>query len=195
MKEKHITMERALADQAVKHLIEWVGENPNRAGLKDTPARMVKALKEMTSGYLDSPAEILGTVFKEEYDEMVVVQDIQFHSLCEHHMLPFTGSCDIGYIPAGRIVGLSKLPRLVQCFAKRLQVQERMTSQIAAALEEHLEPLGVGVVVRARHLCCEARGARSRNLMTTSDLRGALKTRPEARGEFLALARQVSDGI
>ena len=194
MKEKHITMERALADQAVKHLIQWIGDDPNRPGLKDTPARVAKALKEMTSGYQDSPAEILGTVFEEPYDEMVVVQGISYHSLCEHHLMPFTGTCDIGYIPnsQGYVIGLSKLPRLVECFARRLQVQERMTSQIAAALEEHLKPLGVGVVVRGHHTCCEHRGVRSRNLMVTSDMRGVFRTKPEARGEFLALAREGS---
>lgn len=192
--EKHITMDRALAEQAVKHLIMWMGDNPNRPGLKDTPARVAKALKEMTSGYGDSPAEILGTIFKEKYDEMVVVQGIRYQSLCEHHLMPFTGTCDIGYIPnsRGHIIGLSKLPRLVECFARRLQVQERMTSQIAGALEEHLRPLGCGVVVRGRHTCCEHRGVRSRTLMVTSDLRGVFREKPEVRGEFLALAREGS---
>jgi GTP cyclohydrolase I len=191
MTEKHITMDRALAEQAVKHLLQWVGDNPSRDGLKDTPARVVKALKEMTAGYEMSPAEILGTLFEEPFDEMIVVQDIPYHSLCEHHLMTFTGTVDVGYIPnsEGRVVGLSKIPRLVQCFAQRLQVQERMTKEIAAALEEHLRPLGVGVVVRGHHACCEARGVRSRNLMTTSDLRGVFKTKPEVRGEFLALAR------
>lgn len=191
MTEKHITMDRALAEQAVKHLIRWVGEDPNRHGLEDTPARVARALKEMTEGYLESPADILGTVFEEPYDEMIVVQGIEYHSLCEHHLMTFTGTCDVAYIPnsEGRIVGLSKIPRLVQCFARRLQVQERMTKQIAEALEEHVRPLGVGVVVRGHHVCCEGRGVRSRNLMVTSDLRGVFKTRPEVRGEFLALAR------
>jgi GTP cyclohydrolase I len=190
MKEKH-TMDQTLANQAVKHLIQWIGEDPNRPGLKDTPARVAKALKEMTVGYEMSPAEILGTLFEEPYDEMVVVQDIPYHSICEHHLMIFTGTVDVGYIPnsEGRVVGLSKIPRLVQCFAKRLQVQERMTKQIAGALETHLRPLGVGVVVRGHHACCEARGVRSRNLMITSDLRGVFKTKPEVRGEFLALAR------
>lgn len=189
MTEKRITMDQALAEQAVKHLITWIGEDHRRPGLKDTPARVAKALKEMTSGYQDSPAEILDTCFEEDYDEMVVVQGIRYHSLCEHHLMPFTGTCDIGYIPDGHIVGLSKLPRLVECFARRLQVQERMTSQIAAALEEHVKPLGCGVVVRGHHTCCENRGVRSRNLMVTSDMRGVFRQRPEVRGEFLALTR------
>lgn len=183
-----------LAEQAVRYLLEWVGEDPNRKGLEDTPARVARALKEMTAGYEMSPEELLETVFEEPYDEMIVVQDIPYTSLCEHHLMVFSGTCDVGYIPnpSGRIVGLSKIPRLVHCFAKRLQVQERMTKQIAGALEEHLAPLGVGVVVRGRHACCEARGVRSRNLMTTSDLRGVFKTKPEVRGEFLALARSSS---
>lgn len=186
-------MERVLADQAVKHLIQWVGEDPNRPGLKDTPARVAKALKEMTTGYQDSPAEILGTVFEEKYDQMVAVRGIRYHSLCEHHLMPFTGTCDVGYIPNSRglVVGLSKIPRLVQCFARRLQVQERMTKQIADALEEHLKPLGVAVLVWGHHACCENRGVRSRSLMETSDMRGVFREKPEARAEFLANAGKV----
>jgi GTP cyclohydrolase I len=191
--EKHITMDRALAEQAVKHLLQWIGEDARRPGLEDTPARVAKALKEMTSGYQSSPEEILGTVFEEEYDEMVVVQGIRYYSLCEHHMMPFTGTCDVAYVPDGRIVGLSKIPRLVECFARRLQVQERMTKQVASALEEHLEPLGVGVVVRGHHACCENRGVGSRNMMVTSDLRGVLRTKPEARAEFLDLSRKADE--
>jgi len=183
---------RKPAEDAVKTLLRWVDEKEcSRPGLADTPARVVRALEEMTAGYRQDPKEILGTVFEEKYDEMVVVQGIRYHSLCEHHMLPFTGTADVAYIPNSRglIVGLSKIPRLVECFARRLQVQERMTKQIAEALEEHLKPLGVGVVVRGHHACCESRGIRSRNVMITSDLRGVFRDKPEVRAEFLALAR------
>lgn len=177
------------AEQAVKTLLEFLGEDPSREGLRETPSRVVRALREMTGGMQEHPGEILGTVFEEEYDEMVVVQGIEFTSLCEHHMLPFTGTCDVGYVPNGRVVGLSKIPRLVRCFAKRLQVQERMTRAIASAMMRHLSPLGVGVVVRGRHSCCETRGVRSKNMMVTSDLRGVMRDKPEARAEFLALTR------
>ena len=175
----------------VKTLLRYLGEDPARDGLLDTPKRVVKAYDEMTEGYDMDPKEILGRVFEEPYDEMVLVQDIRYHSLCEHHLMPFSGTVDVAYIPneEGLVVGLSKLPRLVQCFARRLQVQERMTKQIASAIEEHLKPLGVGVVVRGHHACCEARGVRSRNQMVTSDLRGVFRTKPEVRAEFLALAR------
>lgn len=175
---------------SVRVLLEMIDEDPGREGLEDTPQRVVRALLEMTEGRHQDPKEILGTVFEEPYDEMVLVQGIRFHSLCEHHMMPFTGTCDVAYIPneKGRVVGLSKIPRLVHCFAKRLQVQERMTQQIAGAMEEHLEPRGVGVVVRGYHSCSEARGVRSRNQMVTSDLRGVFREGP-VRAEFLALAR------
>lgn len=183
---------RGEAEDAVRTLLRWVGEDVDREGLLATPARVVRALEEMTAGRRQSPEEILGTVFEEDYDEMVVVQGIGYASTCEHHLMPITGTCDVAYIPDGRVVGLSKIPRLVECFARRLQVQERMTSEIAASLQEHLQPLGVGVVVRGRHACCEHRGVRSRNLMTTSDLRGVFREKPEVRAEFLALARNPS---
>lgn len=189
MSEKHVTMDRALAEQAVRHLLEWMGEDPRRPGLRDTPSRVARALREMTRGLEESPAEILGTLFEEEYDEMVVVRGVEYSSLCEHHLMPFSGTCDVGYVPRGKVVGLSKIPRLVRCFARRLQVQERMTSQVAAALEEHLRPLGVGVLVRGRHSCCEHRGVGSRNEMVTSDLRGVFRSKAEARAEFLSLVR------
>jgi GTP cyclohydrolase I len=180
---------REHVEEAVRTLLHWVGEDPTRPGLERTPARVARALREMTEGCQQDPKKILGTVFEEEYDEMVVVRDIPYSSLCQHHLMPFSGTCDVAYIPRGKLVGLSKLPRLVHCFARRLQVQERMTHQIAGALEEVLEPLGVGVVVRGRHSCCEHRGVRSRNEMITSDLRGVLRTKSEARAEFLDLSR------
>ena len=177
---------------AVTRILQFIGEDPTRAGLVDTPARVLRAFREMTSGYADDPAVLLSTQFPDEYDEMIVVRNVEFHSLCEHHLLGFRGSATVAYIPQpGRgVVGLSKLARLVDCYARRLQVQERMTLQIAQAMEEHLSPLGVGVVVRASHSCMGCRGVRKPGAeMVTSSLSGYLKDRPEARAEFLALAR------
>jgi GTP cyclohydrolase I len=151
---------------------------------------VMRAWSEMTIGYNMNPAEILDRTFDETSDEMVVVRDIEFHSNCEHHMLPFSGTASVGYLPGDRVVGLSKIPRLVECFAKRLQVQERMTKQIATAMQTHLQPLGVAVVVNARHSCMGCRGVRqSRASMTTSTMLGKLRTDVSARAEFLALIR------
>lgn len=182
-----------LALSAVRVLLsEVISEDPTRDGLRDTPRRVVKALREMTEGYEMKPAEILSTTFDEPHDEMIVLRGVRFTSLCEHHVLPFTGSATVGYIPngGGKIVGLSKLARLVECYAKRLQVQERMTDQITAALLEHLEPRGAGAVVRASHACMAVRGARQPDAeMVTSSLHGLLREDPAARAEFMALAR------
>lgn len=164
-------------------LIEHVGENPAREGLRDTPARVVRALEELTSGYQANPAEILGTTFEETMAEPVIIRGIPFASLCEHHLLPFNGRVSIGYIPNGRVVGLSKLPRLVQCFARRLQLQERLTREIAHAIHEHLQPLGVAVVVDAEHLCMQMRGIRSEGRMTTSQFLGQFQ-HEQRRREF-----------
>lgn len=184
------TDEPAAPTDAVTRLLEYVGEDPTRAGLVDTPARVVRALGEMTAGYREDPASVLAARFPDRCDEMVVVSDITFTSLCEHHVLPFTGTATVGYVPHGQVVGLSKLARLVDVFARRLQVQERMTEQIADAIDEHVEPLGVGVVVRAQHSCMGCRGVRKPGAtMTTSALRGVLRDKPEARAEFLTLAR------
>lgn len=176
---------------AVVRLLEHVGEDPTRPGLADTPDRVLRALAEMTSGYQLDPAEILARQFPDDYDEMVIVRGVTFTSLCEHHMLAFTGTATVGYIPAPGlgVVGLSKLARLVDCFARRLQVQERLTMQVADAIEEHLHPVGVGVVIRAEHSCMGCRGVRKPGAeMVTSAMRGALRTKPEARAEFLALS-------
>lgn len=181
----------ATADLAdtVRRQLEWLGEDPRRAGLLDTPGRVERMLREMTSGMTERPASILGTVFTEACDEMVVVRHIPYWSLCEHHLLPFHGTATVGYVPQGaRIVGLSKIPRLVHCFAKRLQVQERLTQQIAAALDTHLVPLGVGVVLSGEHTCMQMRGIRSPGEMITSCLRGILRE-AAPRAEFLALAQ------
>jgi GTP cyclohydrolase I len=178
------------AAKAVRDLLAWIGEDPEREGLRDTPNRVLKSLVELTGGYADDPATILARVFDERSDQMVVVTGIRVVSLCEHHLLPFTGTAVVGYVPDGRVVGLSKLPRLVNAFARRLQVQERLTEQVADAIAEHLQPKGVGVLIRAHHQCMGLRGVQQPDaLMTTSALRGVMLDKPEARAEFLALAR------
>ena len=175
------------ACDAVRYLLQTIGEDPDREGLVDTPKRVVRALTEMTSGRLADPREVLGTVFAEDCDQMVVVRGIRFSSLCEHHLLPFTGTAAIGYLPRGRVVGLSKIPRLVEAYAKRLQMQERLTSQIAYAMHSVLEPLGVGVVMKAHHACMGCRGVRQPDAeMVTSHLIGAARS-PEVKAELLAL--------
>lgn len=174
---------------AVVRLLEWVGEDPTRPGLIDTPARVVKAWAEMTKGYAQDPAEILSRTFPDRCDEMVLVTGIDFVSLCEHHVLPFTGTATVGYLPGERVVGLSKIPRLVHAFARRLQVQERLTFQIAHAIDTHLKPGGVGVVVTAHHSCMSCRGVRLAGArMVTSAMLGDLRDDPRARAEFLSLA-------
>lgn len=176
---------------AVRELIRWIGEDPDRPGLRDTPDRVVRALKEMTQGYSQSPAEILSRVFHEDFDEIVVVRGIAFTSLCEHHLLPFTGVADVGYLPGGKgIVGLSKIARLVDCFSRRLQVQERLTKEIAGAIEEHLEARGVGVVIQAHHSCMACRGVRKAGAeMVTSVMKGIFRDDRGARAELLELFR------
>lgn len=176
---------------AVIRLLQHIGEDPTRDGLKETPKRVVKALKELTAGYTLNPEEILKTTFDVHFDEMIAVTSIPFTSLCEHHMLPFTGTATVAYIPKpdGRVVGLSKLARLVECYARRLQVQERMTNQIADAIQTYLDPLGVGVVVTGKHSCMQARGIQKDGTMITSCLKGAMRTDATARAEFLSLAQ------
>lgn len=172
------------ADTVIRQL-ELIGEDPNRPGLKDTPKRYLKALMEMTSGTNEDPAAMLGTVFDAEgFGELVTVSDIEFSSLCEHHMLPFSGSVHFAYIPKGKIVGLSKIPRLVRTFSRRLQVQERMTKQIADTFEKVLEPLAVAVVVQGKHSCMSNRGVEClHGRMGTSVVRGIFKTDASARSE------------
>lgn len=175
-----------------RRFLTSLGENPDRPGLADTPQRLARAWKHWTSGYEQDPAEILKTFEDgaEEYNELIVVKGIPVYSHCEHHLAPFFGTAVVGYVPDGRIVGLSKLTRLVDCFAKRLQVQERMTSQIANALMQHLRPKSVGVVVRCRHMCMESRGIRAIGEETvTSSMLGELQPNLAMRTEFLALAR------
>ncbi len=175
----------------VESLLAELGEDPDRQGLKATPARVSRALRELTDGY-DVKAEdvIAGAMFDQDYDEMVVVKDIPFYSLCEHHMLPFFGTCHVGYLPKGKVVGLSKIPRLVEVFAHRLQLQERMTREIAEALNGALAPKGVGIVVEARHLCMEMRGVqKTGGQLVTSCMLGTFRRDARTRAEFLELVR------
>jgi GTP cyclohydrolase I len=171
----------------VKDLLLAVGENPSREGLLRTPQRVAKSLQELTSGYaIDVDKLINDALFEVSYSEMVLVRDIDFYSLCEHHMLPFFGKCHVAYIPDGKVIGLSKLPRLVDAFSRRLQVQERLTSQIAEIILKKIKPLGVAVVMEARHLCMEMRGAQSKNSPTvTSAMVGVFRSDARTREEFL----------
>lgn len=176
------------AEDIFTRLLQFIGEDPTREGLRDTPTRMARAWREWTAGYQQSPSDVLKTFEDgaEKYDQMVVLRDIPVFSKCEHHGSDIVGSATVAYIPHGRIAGLSKIARLVQVFARRLQVQERLTDQIADAIQEHLEPLGVGVVVKARHLCMESRGINLQGHHTvTSAVRGVFRSEPAARAEFL----------
>lgn len=178
------------AEKAVTTLLEYIGLDPSHEDIVETPARVVKALREMTEGYRQDPAVILKT-FTADTDEIVLVRGVPFASMCEHHMLPFTGTAHVAYLPSGRVVGLSKIPRLIHCFARRLQMQERLTVQIADAMMKHINPGGVAVVVRSQHTCCALRGIKSPNEMVTSVMRGVFKDSPEARAEVLRLIGEV----
>jgi len=171
----------------LRDLLVALGEDPERKGLRTTPARLARSLRFLTGGYAEDPKALLANaVFEDPCDEMVVVRDIEIYSLCEHHLLPFFGKCHIGYIPNGRIVGLSKLPRVVDVFARRLQVQERLTSQIARGILDALKPRGVGVVVEASHLCMMMRGVEKQNSRAiTSCMLGTFRTDNRTRSEFL----------
>ncbi|HVA94739.1 MAG TPA: GTP cyclohydrolase I FolE [Candidatus Dormibacteraeota bacterium] len=198
-KSKH-TEELALTEAAsaentetiadlVRRMLVLIGEDPERDGLRRTPERFEKALRYLTHGYQMDPEQILnGAMFSVSYDQMVIVKDIEVYSLCEHHMLPFFGKCHVAYIPDKKVVGLSKLPRLVNMFARRLQIQERLTNQIAAAIQQKISPLGVGVVIEARHLCMVMRGVEKQNSQTvTSAMLGAFRDNMQTREEFLSL--------
>jgi len=177
-----------------RDVLTFLGEDPDREGLRRTPRRVAEALRFLTRGYGQDIGTLLnGAIFTEDYDDMVVVKDIEFHSLCEHHMLPFFGRAHIAYIPNGKIVGLSKIPRLVDMFARRLQVQERLTTQIAEALEGVLEPRGVGVVLEGTHMCMTMRGVQKQDArMVTSHVMGAFRTDRATRAEFMALVKNGS---
>lgn len=184
-------------EEAVRVILRGVGEDPDRPGLERTPARVRRMYAELTAGYHVDPARLLnGAVFEVDYSEMVVVRGIPFSSLCEHHLLPFFGTAAVAYIPRGRVVGLSKIPRIVEMYARRLQVQERLTQQVADLLMERLDPKGVGVVMEATHLCAVMRGIRKPGtVMTTSAVLGLFRTSEKSRSEFLAhLERPIVAG-
>jgi GTP cyclohydrolase I len=175
----------------VREIIRLSGEDPNREGLRKTPERFEKAFKFLTSGYHQNVEHLLnGATFSVNYDEMVVVKDIEFLSLCEHHLLPFFGKAHVAYLPTNKVLGLSKIARLVNMFARRLQIQERMTSQIAKAIEEKIAPQGVGVIIEARHLCMQMRGVEKQHgQAVTSAMLGAFRHNKQTRDEFLSLMR------
>src|SRR4051812_24806185 len=175
-------------ERAVREILISVGEDPDREGLLKTPNRVARAYGELMAGLHDDPKRHLKTVFHERYDEVVLLRDIEFHSLCEHHLLPFTGRAHVAYLPDGKVVGLSKLARLIEGYARRPQVQERMTTQIADALMEELSPIGAACVVEAVHTCMTIRGAKKHgSTMVTSALRGIFKENPASRAEVLSL--------
>ncbi len=175
----------------VRQMLVQLGEDPNREGLRRTPERYEKALRFLTSGYRQDPEKLLnGAMFTVRYDEMVVVRDIELYSLCEHHLLPFFGKCHVAYIPNDKVVGLSKIARMVNMYARRLQIQERLTSQIAKAIQDKLSPQGVGVIVEARHLCMVMRGVeKQHSTATTSAMLGVFRENKQTRDEFLSLVR------
>ncbi len=179
-------------EDLVRRLLELIGEDPDRDGLQRTPERVARMYAELTEGYRVDPIALVNdALFDVSYDEMVVVRDIEFYSLCEHHMLPFFGRAHVAYIPNGRVLGLSKIPRIVEMYARRLQVQERMTEQIADFLEDLLHPRGVAVVIEAAHMCAMMRGVKKANArMVTSALRGAFRDNERTRNEFLSLVNQ-----
>ncbi|MGH9668944.1 MAG: GTP cyclohydrolase I FolE, partial [Terriglobales bacterium] len=185
------TLKQAETQELLHELLVRLGEDPERDGLVRTPERMERALQYLTRGYNEDPEKMLkGALFDVSYDEMVIVKDIEMFSLCEHHMLPFFGKVHVAYIPNGKVIGLSKIPRLVDIFARRLQVQERLTTQIAEAIQRAIEPQGVGVVIEARHLCMMMRGVeKQHSAAVTSSMLGVFRDCQETREEFLSLIR------
>jgi GTP cyclohydrolase I len=178
-----------------REILGRLGEDPSRQGLLATPDRVEKSMAYLTKGYGENPTEILrGALFDEDYDEMVIVKDIEIFSLCEHHMLPFFGKVHVAYIPKGKVIGLSKIPRLIEVFARRLQVQERLTRQIADAIQNAIQPLGVGVVIEARHLCMMMRGIEKQHSSTVTSAMVGCFHQKETRLEFLSLLRQPDSG-
>jgi GTP cyclohydrolase IA len=184
-------LDKSKVQKLVSDLLKEIGENPKREGLLNTPKRVAKSYEFLTSGYQKNIKEVLnGAVFNEKYDEMVLVKDIDFYSLCEHHLLPFYGKVHVAYIPDGKIVGLSKIPRIVEIFARRLQVQERMTQEIADTLEEYLKPQGVAVVSEAYHMCMMMRGVEKQNsAAVASAVHGVFKEDARTRSEFMTLIK------
>ncbi len=187
-------MDLARAEKLCREVLELIDDDPDREGLAATPRRMAKALEFLTSGYSQDPEKLINSAcFKAETNSMVILRDIELYSLCEHHLLPFFGRCHIGYIPKGRIVGVSKLARLVDMYARRLQVQERLTEQIAHVIMDHIGPAGVGVIIEARHLCMMMRGVEKQNsMMITSAVLGSFRDSANTRQEFLSLIGRTS---
>jgi len=179
-------------EEHIRQILKAIGEDPDREGLQKTPQRVAQALSYLTRGYAMDPEKVINdALYTEDYEEMIVQKDIDFYSLCEHHMLPFFGKAHVAYIPHHKIIGISKLARLVDIYARRLQVQERMTNQIATIIMDKLDPLGVAVVIEAEHLCMRMRGVVKQNAyVITSSLLGAFRTRQETRNEFMTLIRQ-----
>jgi GTP cyclohydrolase I len=191
------TLTSASFEDLIQEMLVRLGEDPQREGLQQTPERVRKSLQALTRGYTEDPEVLLkGALFTEPYDEMVIVKDIEMFSLCEHHMLPFFGKVHVAYIPNGKVIGLSKVPRLVELFSRRLQIQERLTTQIAETIQNVIEPQGVGVVIEARHLCMMMRGVeKQHSAAVTSSMLGCFRNENETRSEFLSLIRQRPNGV
>jgi len=191
------TLTSATYEELVREMLVRLGEDPDREGLSRTPARVEKAMRFLVKGYKDDPEALLRkALFPVSYDEMVIVKDIEMFSLCEHHLLPFFGKVHVAYIPNGKVIGLSKIPRLIEAFSRRLQIQERLTTQIAEAIQNAIEPQGVGVVIEARHLCMMMRGVeKQHSSAVTSSMLGCFRSEEETRTEFLSLIRQRTKGV
>jgi GTP cyclohydrolase I len=191
------TLTSATFEDLVREILVRLGEDPEREGLLRTPARVHKALEFLTRGYNEDPEAMLkNALFTVSYDEMVIVKDVEVFSLCEHHMLPFFGKVHVAYIPNGKVIGLSKIPRLIEIFSRRLQIQERLTTQIAETIQKVIQPQGVGVVIEARHLCMMMRGVEKQHSQAvTSSMLGCFREEQETRTEFLSLIRQRPNGV
>jgi len=191
------TLTSATYEELVREMLVRLGEDPDREGLVRTPARVEKAMQFLLKGYKDDPEALLRkALFTVTYDEMVIVKDVEMFSLCEHHLLPFFGKVHVAYIPNGKVIGLSKIPRLIEIFSRRLQIQERLTTQIAEAIQSTIEPQGVGVVIEARHLCMMMRGVeKQHSSAVTSSMLGCFRNEEETRTEFLSLIRQRTNGV
>src|SRR5450432_2502292 len=191
------TLTSATFEELVREMLVRLGEDPEREGLLRTPERVHKAFEFLTRGYNEDPEAMLKkALFTVSYDEMVIVKDVEVFSLCEHHMLPFFGKVHVAYIPNGKVIGLSKIPRLIEAFSRRLQIQERLTTQIAEAIQNTIEPQGVGVVIEARHLCMMMRGVeKQHSSAVTSSMLGCFRESEETRSEFLSLIRQRPNGV
>ena len=190
---EEVTLASLSTENLYRELLSRIGEDPNRDGLVETPKRMVKSMEFLTRGYtMDADAVLHNALFDVDYDEMVIVKDIEFFSMCEHHLLPFFGKAHIAYVPNGKVIGLSKIPRLVDMFSRRLQVQERLTRQIADAIEEAIHPQGVAIILEAQHLCMMMRGVeKQHSSTTTSAMLGVFKSQLQTRNEFLSLVRRT----